>query len=101
MGLATTAIYIIVGILIGLCVDWATFSRLTMFLGAFGQAGDENLYRNTLFPRVIASIVSSAAFVVGLRLQPQSAALAVAAAVIFFMSSLYGVLLVMNGDGRE
>ena len=96
-----TAIYIIIGVLIGLCVDWATFGRLTMILGAFGQAGDEHLYRNTLFPRVVVSIVSSIAFVIGLRLQPQSSALVIMAAAIFFMSSLYGVFLVMNGGGRE
>ena len=96
-----TAIYIIIGVLVGLCVDWAAFSKLTMILGAFGQAGDEHLYRNTLFPRVVVSIVSSIAFVIGLRLQPHSSALVIIAAAIFFMSSLYGLFLVMNGGGRE
>ncbi len=70
-----------------------------MILGAFGQAGDEHLY--TLFPRVVVSIISSIAFVIGLRLQPQSSALMIMAAAIFFMSSLYGVFLVLNGGGRE
>ena len=96
-----TAIYIIIGVLIGLCVDRATFGRLTMILGAFGQSGDEHLYRNTLFPRVVLSIVSSIAFVIGLRSEPQNFALVITAAAIFFMSSLYGVYLVMNGGGRE
>ncbi len=96
-----TAIYIIIGVLIGLCVDWATFGRLTMILGAFGQSGDEHLYRNTLLLCVAVSIVSSIAFVIGLRSEPQNSALVITAAAIFFMSSLYGVHLVMNGGGRE
>ena len=96
-----TAIYVIIGVLVGLGVDWATFGRLTMILGAFGQAGDEHLYRNTLFPRVLVSIISSVAFVIGLRLEPQNSALVIIAAAIFFMSSLYGVLVVLYGGGRE
>ena len=96
-----SAMYVIIGVLVGLGVDWATFGRLTMILGAFGQAGDEHLYRNTLFPRVLISIISSVAFVIGLRSEPQNSALVIIAAVIFFMSSLYGVLVVLNGGGRE
>jgi hypothetical protein len=72
-----------------------------MILGAFGQAGDEHLYRNTLFPRVLGSITSCVAFVIGLRMEPQNSALVFIAAAIFFMSTLYGVLVVFNGGGRE
>lgn len=95
-----SAIYVIIGVLVGLGVDWATFGRLTMILGAFGQAGDEHLYRNTL-SRVLISIISSVAFVIGLRSEPQNSALVIIAAVIFFMNSLYGVRVVLNGGGRE
>ena len=100
-GARLTAIYVIIGVLVGLCVDWATFGRLTMILGAFGQAADEHLYRNTLFPRVFVSITSCAPFVIGLRMEPQSSALVFIAAAMFFMSSLYGALVVFNGGGRE
>lgn len=95
------AIYIIIGVLIGLCVDWATFGRLTMILGAFGQAGDEHLYRNTLFPRILVSIISSIAVVIGIQFEPPNPALVIVAATIFFASSVYGVLIVMNGGGRD
>jgi hypothetical protein len=72
-----------------------------MILGAFGQAGDEYFYRNTLFPRIIVSVITSIAFVFGLRSEPQNTALVIAAAILFFMSSFYAVLVVLNGGGRE
>ncbi len=72
-----------------------------MILGAFGQAGDEHLYRNTLFPRILVSMSSSIAFVIGLRFEPQNSVLAIVAATIFFVSSVYGVLIVMNGGERD
>ena len=64
-----------------------------MSLGIFGQAGDDHLYRNTLYPSIFVPIFSSIVFVIGARLQPQNAALAIAGATVFFKFYNTGRLL--------
>ena len=91
------AIYIILAVGGGLLMDWALFERLTTIFGAFGQAGDEHLYRNTFFPRAIITVLASIAFAISLLSEPERAAPAIAAAIIFFLTNLYGVLLVLRG----
>ena len=99
-GLPLIAIYVLAAVPVGICLDWAMFGRLTMSLGAFGQAGDEHLYRNTLYPRVFVSMFSSIVFAIGARLPSQNMVLAVVGATVFFASTLYGVFIVMNRGGR-
>ncbi len=95
------AIYTILIAGAGLVTDWALFGRLAMILGAFGEAGDESLYRNTLWPRTIFTILASVTFAIAVLSEPERVGLVIGAGIIFFLANLYGVYLVFNGGGRS
>jgi hypothetical protein len=94
------AICIIAAVGIGQLMDWAFFERLTTILCGFGQVGDENLYRNTLFPRVVVTVPSSIVIMIGMQSEPPNSTLLIAEASVFILSSVYGVFVALNGVGQ-
>ena len=82
-------VYIMVFVILGVALDWAFFERAHNIMAAFWPIKEGYGYKETLFPRVYLTLISSVIVAVGSLNDPPNAALIIGGGVVFILSSLY------------